>query len=39
MDKEMEMKAAENNKLRKTVAEMEQTLQDLYRSRKGKGTQ
>jgi chromosome segregation ATPase len=38
LDIEMEQKAAENNKLRKALAQMEATLHDLYRSRKGQGT-
>jgi chromosome segregation ATPase len=38
LDSEMEMKAAENNRLREQLAEMEAVMSDLYRSRKGKGT-
>ena len=36
---EMEMKSGENNRLRKLVADIEAAMQDLYRSRKGKGTE
>ncbi len=38
LDAEMEMKSGENNRLRKQVADIEQAMQDLYKSRKGKGT-
>lgn len=34
----MEMKSGENNRLRKQVADIESAMQDLYKSRKGKGT-
>ena len=34
----MEMKSGENNRLRKQVADIEAAMQDLYKSRKGKGT-
>jgi septal ring factor EnvC (AmiA/AmiB activator) len=38
LDAEMEMKSGENNRLRKQVADIEAAMQDLYKSRKGKGT-
>ena len=38
LDAEMEMKSGENNRLRKQVADIETAMQDLYKSRKGKGT-
>lgn len=38
LDSEMEMKSGENNRLRKQVADIEAAMQDLYKSRKGKGT-
>lgn len=38
-EEELELKNAENNKLRKQVVDFEATMQDLYVSRKGNGTQ
>ena len=35
---ELEMKAGENNRLRKQVADLEAAMQDLYCSRKGNGS-
>ena len=37
-DEELEMKSGENNRLRSQVADLERTTQDLYRSRKGPGS-
>lgn len=38
LDAELNLKAKENNQLRKTCADIEQAMQDLYRSRKGAGS-
>lgn len=38
LNEEMNMKTDENNRLRKSVADLEAVMNDLYRSRKGKGT-
>ena len=38
LDEEIELKASENNRLRKACADMEQAMKDLYRSRKGQGS-
>ena len=38
MEEELEMKSGENNRLRKQCADLEKALQDLYVSRKGKGS-
>lgn len=38
IEEELEMKAGENNRLRKQVADLEAAMQDLYCSRKGNGS-
>jgi len=38
IEDELEMKAGENNRLRKQVADLEKAMQDLYCSRKGNGS-
>ena len=38
IEDELEMKAGENNRLRKQVADLEAAMQDLYCSRKGNGS-
>lgn len=38
LEAEMDLKSGENNRLREQVAEIEAAMQDLYYSRKGKGT-
>ena len=38
MEEELEMKSGENNRLRKQCADLEKAIQDLYVSRKGKGS-
>lgn len=38
IEEELEMKSGENNRLRKQVADLEKTVQDLYVSRKGNGS-
>ena len=38
IEEELEMKAGENNRLRKQVADLEKVTQDLYCSRKGNGS-
>lgn len=38
LEEELEMKSGENNRLRQLVAEQEKAIQDLYCSRKGKGS-
>lgn len=38
LEEELELKSGENNRLRKQVADVEVTLKDLYRSRKGHGS-
>ena len=35
---EVELKSAENNRLRKQVADVEAAMKDLYKSRKGAGS-
>ena len=38
IDDELEVKAGENNRLRKQTSEMEVAMKDLYKSRKGQGS-
>ena len=38
IEEELEMKAGENNRLRKQCADLEKAMQDLYCSRKGNGS-
>ena len=38
IEEELEMKAGENNRLRKQVVDLEKVTQDLYCSRKGNGS-
>ena len=38
IEEELEMKAKENNRLRKQFADLEKAMQDLYCSRKGNGS-
>lgn len=38
IEDELELKSGENNRMRKQVADLERTVQDLYVSRKGEGS-
>lgn len=38
IEEELEMKSGENNRLRKSCADLEKAMQDLYCSRKGNGS-
>lgn len=38
IEEELELKSGENNRLRAQVADMEKTVQDLFVSRKGRGS-
>ena len=38
MEEELEMKAGENNRLRKQCCDLEKAMQDLFCSRKGNGS-
>lgn len=38
IEEELELKAGENNRLRKQCADLEKAVQDLYCSRKGQGS-
>ena len=38
IEDELEMKSGENNRLRKSVADLEAAMHDLYKSRKGQGS-
>jgi hypothetical protein len=38
MEDELEMKSGENNRLRKQCVDLEEAMQDLYKSRKGQGS-
>jgi hypothetical protein len=38
LEDEMNLKSGENNRLRKQVTDLQATVNDLYRSRKGPGT-
>jgi len=38
IEDELELKSGENNRMRKQVADLEKTVQDLFVSRKGEGS-
>ena len=38
MEDELEIKSGENNRLRKQCVDLEEAMQDLYKSRKGQGS-